>query len=293
MQNAREQRMAKDAEPIDCIELSRQFVTRFHRHHFDWCLDMCARDITFVSSSPAGFAAGSEAFDSAMRTVYGDVPPGLVGSFDATATAVPNSQATLVACRFLLATDPMSGEMRARQEHGTLLWDTTDGRPVLLHLHFSTPARPAAEGLDAPTYRETYLYAKAVLDQVIRRSALTLRDTSGTLHYVSATEVRFVEASRQRTLIHCLERTIVVRRGFRELIESFEGELVPVHRSFAVSPLYVRAIGPGTVLLDDGTEIPVPHRRSREVCERLQQAVDRIEGMKRTRDTSRPVLPTS
>lgn len=282
----RDHQIATVVEPIDYIDLSRQFVTRYYRHQFDWCLAQCAPGITFIGTSPSAVATGREDFDRTVRAANADLPQGLVGSFDASATTVAGSGATLVSCRFLLASDPLSGRVRATQKRGTLLWDTTDGRPSLLHLHFSTPLDSTSTSVDDTSASETYRYAKVILDQLIRRSAVTVRDTSGTQHYLSATEVRYVEASRQRTLIHCLERTIAVRRGFKDLVEAFEEGLVPVHRSFAVCPLYVWAIRSDGVLLDDGTEIPIPRRRTQEVRARLQQAVDHIEGIRRSRDAS-------
>ena len=48
-------------------------------------------------------------------------------------------------------------------------------------------------------------------------------------------------------------------------------DLVVVHRSFAINLTYLRVVTREEVVMDDGTRIPLPQRRSREIRHELEE----------------------
>ena len=48
-------------------------------------------------------------------------------------------------------------------------------------------------------------------------------------------------------------------------------DLVAVHRSFAINLTYLRMVTREEVIMDDGTRIPLPQRRSREIRHELEE----------------------
>lgn len=257
-------------------ELSRELIKRVYQHDINWCLSVCSPAITVIGDSKDLFARG---FDDVTQLAI-RMPKRranlLVGEIDATCEQPADASAVVVTARFLAASDPTTGEMHAEQNRATFVWILTDEGYRLLHLHTSVPHEPSGADVQGIS-QETYRYAKMLLDQVLRRSAVGIRDIEGATHYVSDIEVRYIEASRQRSVVHCLNGTIVVRRGFKELVDEFGSSLVTIHRSFAVNPLHVRSVRADVVVLDDGSEVPLPQRRSAEMRQRLNEAIEQAE----------------
>ena len=260
------------------VELSKQLIRHCCRHDTEWCLAVCSPSITLIGESRDIFAKG---LDEVRHVVLSQPRPteGLfVGSIEATCDQLPCAETVIVTARFLVASNPATGMISASQNRATLVWTMTSDGYKLSHLHLSVPREASGNANPhASVNHETYRYAKALLDQIVRRSAVSIRDTSGTIHYVSDVEVRYIEASRQRSIVHCLNETIVVRRGFKDLVNEFGSALVTIHRSFAVNPAHEKSLRADTVVLDDGSEVPLPQRKSADMRQLLSAAIDRME----------------
>lgn len=283
------------------VELSKSFIKHFHRRDASWCLSMCSPNITFIGAVREACTQGVDELTHFMDDVVARYYQEVVGTIDADGFLSPNGDTAVVTAHYLVASDPSSGHMLARQNQVTLVWDTTPcevDHPLLRHVHVSALQTTAADGEDAQRLnRETYRYAKTVLDQLIRRSAISIRDTSGTMHYLAPAEVRYIEANRQRTVVHSLSETFAVRKGFKELVAEFGDGLVTVHRSYAVSPLHVKRIHGSAVVMDDGSEVPLPQRRTAEIRHKLDKAIALLGAQSRLREAPRvldamPVEPS-
>lgn len=260
------------------VELSKQLIRHGCRHDTEWCLAVCSPSITLIGDSRDIFAKG---LDEVRHVVLSQPRPTeelFVGSIEATCDQLPCAETVIVTARFLVASNPATGMISASQNRATLVWAMTDNGYKLSHLHLSVPREASGNANPhASVNHETYRYAKALLDQIVRRSAVSIRDTGGTIHYVSDVEVLYIEASRQRSIVHCLNETIVVRRGFKDLVNEFGSALVTIHRSFAVNPAHVKSLRADAVVLDDGSEVPLPQRKSADMRQLLSAAIDRME----------------
>lgn len=260
------------------VELSKQLIRHGCRHDTEWCLAVCSPSITLIGDSRDIFAKG---LDEVRHVVLSQPRPTeelFVGSIEATCDQLPDTGTVIVTARFLVASNPATGMISASQNRATLVWAMTDNGYKLSHLHLSVPREASGNANPhASVNHETYRYAKALLDQIVRRSAVSIRDTGGTIHYVSDVEVLYIEASRQRSIVHCLNETIVVRRGFKDLVNEFGSALVTIHRSFAVNPTHVKSLRADAVVLDDGSEVPLPQRKSADMRQLLSAAIDRME----------------
>ena len=255
--------------------LSEQFITHFYHRDERWCLSRCTPDVSYLGSTQHGIALDLEGMHHVMSVTLASFNPSLVLAVETDASEVAGGEAVLVIARFLLISDPSTGHVRASRRRGTLLWVREGDALRLRHMHFTTPSYigTIGDGSEGTPSRETYLYAKALLEQVIRRDSIVLRDVAGVMHQVAPIEVRTVEASRQKAVVHCLDRDVTVRMGIGKVAALLGESLIMVHRSFAVNPAYVRTVSRGAVEMDDGTRIPLPRRRSREVRLRLEEAL--------------------
>ncbi len=92
---------------------------------------------------------------------------------------------------------------------------------------------------------------------------LEVRDVSGESHALRPREIIHLEASRQRTAIHCVDRTVLVNRGIGELASELpKDEFLQVRRGNVVNVAHVVRWDASKVELADGVSVPLPVRRS-------------------------------
>lgn len=128
---------------------------------------------------------------------------------------------------------------------------------------------PVRAGVE--TYRYVVRVLKGALDQ---DKTVQLVDIEGTTHWVDADDIVSAHSQGKRSVVHCTHEDVVTPTFLGKLVEELEGTLVRVHRCHAVNPRHVAALAPGTVTLDDGTDVPVPERRFREVKDTLAEALE-------------------
>lgn len=275
------------------LELSRSFIVHFYHNDIPWCIARCLPDVVFIGSTRDMFAIGYDELRHRMETVGLSMRRRVVSQLSCTLAPAGSDTLAVVTARFLLASDPASGQVLATQKRATLIWQKVDGQGWLSHFHASTPYGTTVAGA-APEprefERESYRYAQTLVGQLTRKAGIGIRDTGGSMRYVLPAEVRYVEACRQQTLVHCLDGTVAVRRGFADLCRLFGSSLVTVHRSYAVNPQHVRAIEQYSILLDDDTEVPLPHKRAREMRDRLDQAMQRLSSEQGLREDTPPTI---
>ena len=151
----------------------------------------------------------------------------------------------------------------------TFVWSGERDAEELVHLHVSmTPntmhkilaVEQAAGGTLAAPQRQ----AKPKSRQFI------LRDTDGHTHVLRERDITYLESRHQYTLVHQhRDQYFVVRRPLTSVLEGMPNSFVRIHRSYAVNVTFVRQISRKEVLLADGTSIPVPERRAKQVREEL------------------------
>ena len=262
--------------PLEDIDsLSREFILRFYRHDISWCLSCCVPDVTYLGSSYGNSATGLVGLLSVMSEGSSKYPPMLATDMSISSRPLFDGLAVLSLASFHLTPNQASNNALIGKKRATLLWQQSSIGPRLEHIHFSTqfPTVKRSEQSPGASYG-ILLSTNELFEQLTRHSYAFLRDTSGTMHRIFAGEVRSIEAKRQCSIMHCLNRDVVVRKGFTEIVGCFGDEMVTVHRSYAVNPAFVRSFSRNTIVLDDETQIPISQRRAKEVCRQLEKAMD-------------------
>lgn len=252
-------------------QLTEQFLVRFYHHDARWCMRHCHSEASYLGTTRQGIALTYEQLREVLFDVLQNFNPSLVLSIDSKPHLLPGN-AVLVLTQFHLVSDPIYGRVHTVGRRGTLIWVSTGQGLRLRHMHFSAPHSFESGSDDVSTITvDAYRYANAVVNQVVRGSSIPITDVNGTMHHIAPIEVRYLEADRQRCIIHCLDRTVIVRRGFGEMRTKLGDDLVVVHRSFAINLTYLRMVTREAVIMDDETHIPLPQRRSREIRHELEE----------------------
>lgn len=138
----------------------------------------------------------------------------------------------------------------------TLIWQQHEGMLQVRYAHLSESV--------AEEHEET---------SPVMRESIVLRDAGGISHFLNLSDIVYIEACRQSTLVHAIPGTFRMSEGITHLLGRLDGKFVRIHRGFAVNVDHVAGMKPGYVMLDEGTSLPVPSRRMREVSDALRHAI--------------------
>ena len=95
-------------------------------------------------------------------------------------------------------------------------------------------------------------------------------EEGGNTCFLRPGEIVSVMAEGRSCVIHCLEgRTVRTRVGFSEFLHRVGPAFYRIHRSYAVNGTHLVCIRPYEVEMVDGSRIPIPVKRYRQVRDTL------------------------
>lgn len=224
-------------------------------------------DFIWIGSNREHYVFGREAFQKQVERVYAVAPNVVITNENYhIVSSVPGL--CVVLGSYLAFTDPSSQQVLSQEQRFTFIWEQQDdGTWKINHFHISNPLMLLDDDEPFPVKagKETFDYMATLMRRREKKSTAEIRDVDGTIHWISPSEIMYVTAQKQRSVIHCLEKDIVVYKGLSEVISQFRDDLVRVHRSCAVNPQHVDIQRGKVLVLSNGTEVEVSSRRLGEV----------------------------
>lgn len=270
----------------DAIHLTQECLTRYWQLDCEFALGLCDDDVTWVGSLQSQFMEGIDAVTQDLRASMRELKPcHLVAQEFIVAQNCGN--ACTVTGRYLTTTDDEVEYFLQVQQRCTFVWEKTDSALKVKHMHVSNPMGElkVAEGemfvnaLGEHAYRYLVDHARSKKDT--RR--LVVADDEGRTFFLALSEIVSVAARGRHCAIRTTQgREIRARIGIAEFAE-FAGErFASVHRSYSVNSAYVSCVQRYEVVMLDGSVVPIPQKRYREVRETLMALHDgRVKGADR------------
>ncbi len=261
----------------EVLALTREFVRRFWDGDVDWCSGVIAPDFTWIGAQAEQFDMGPSVFRAVHATVAQQMPNVIIVDEEYRYLPITDTVA-MVLCQYLGYTDPSSDMVMADKQRSTFIWRCGEGGMELFHQHVSNPLKPAMHGEAFPVSfaKETHRYMIARARQLDVRNTCELRDAEGSTHFMNLSDVVYLEANKQSTVVHCLDTSFRVRGGISDIAAKLDsaslGVLIRTHRSYMVNALYVERIDRDAVALTTGDELALSSRRRAEVEEAIAAA---------------------
>ncbi len=257
------------------VAASREFVHRFWNADTAGCVAMLSPDFSWVGVEADDFGGGAETFAQMHGRMAGpDVRVILMGE---EYRAIPSggTRTVVVACQYRCFTGLSFTSTSSLRQRVTFVWRARPEGLRLVHCHLSQPvsgqdadAQPAAQApsFSADRYAMTLLRDGA--DEPVE-----IRDVDGGVHFIRPTDVLYLEARRQSTVVHCVSGQFRLREGIGRVVERVDpkatGLFVFTHRSFSVNSMYVTCVGRDTVEMSNGDVLSLSVRRRDEVLEQI------------------------
>lgn len=255
-----------DAFAEEGVRLSKEFVHHLYGHGFDWCVNRVTQDFIWLGTAKDYQTIGRNDFSTFLEEVASDIPLAGVSNEEYNVVACTERVCT-VAGRYLVLTPPDAEMIYAHWNRCTFIWQRSGRRILLSHLHLSAPVDYAeqGEGYAVSAGTEAYKYMRSLIKLGSSRKSVSLYDVDGTVHWVHPSQIVYLEASRKRTIVHCMTKDIVVPAVIRDAIDMVGDKIIRIHRSYAVNRNHVVELKAGMLLLDDGTSIAIPAKRIADV----------------------------
>ena len=254
-----------DSLAAEAVRVSKDFIHHLYGHDFDWCLHKTSKDFLWMGTREEHFAASRDVFAHYLES--GDAPQKATVADEEYAVVACTERMCCVTGRYLVLFPPDNDKISAMVNRCTMVWHRVGKRVQLVHLHVSAPASHAEEGethhVAAGT--DTYRYMQSLRRLGSSRKSVSLYDVDGTVHWVHPSQIIYLEASRKRTIVHCMTKDIVVPAVIRDTVDMVGNKVMRVHRSYAVNRDHVVELKAGRLLLDDGTSIVIPAKRIADV----------------------------
>lgn len=254
----------------EALRLTKDYLSHLHAQNFDWCLNKTAKDFNWIGLQKDYVANSRDAFAAFLDSKEHSIEMATVTDEEYSVTLC-SERICCISGRYLVITPPDGECVYAHWNRCTLIWHRSGRRTQLAHLHISAPVDYVEEGDSYPITAgtETYRYMRSLRRLGSSRTNVSLYDVDGTVHWVHPSQIIYLEASRKRTIVHCMTKNIVVPAVIRDVVEMVGNKIMRVHRSYAVNRDHVVELKAGRLLLDDGTSIAIPAKRMADVRAQL------------------------
>ena len=250
----------------DALKHSKDFVHHLWARDFSWCLNRIVKDFAWIGPNHEQIVQTRQDFGDILSERPGLFPRSSVTDEEYT-VATSNESLCVTSGTYQVLTPTDNQHIDVQRYRCTFVWKRTGRKLALVHMHVSIPAGldDQVKGEPVVAGTEAYRYMKSLMRMGSSRKNVSLYDVDGTLHWVHPSQIIYLEASRKRTVVHCMTKDIVVPAVIRDAIEMVDGKIIRVHRSYAVNRDHVIELKGGHLLLDDGTSIAIPVKRLADV----------------------------
>ena len=178
--------------------------------------------------------------------------------------------------RYLTTTDDEVGYFLQAQQRCTFTWEMVKGAWKIKHIHVSNPMGELklseGESFVNALGEMSKKHMRYRLSSLRSGKRLVIVDQMGTTHFMSPSEVLYVMACGRGSAIYTLSgQEIRANMSISDFLEGAGESFLVVHRSYAVNKGYISCIRQYEIVMADGSQVPVPVKKYREIRESLAE----------------------
>ncbi len=253
----------------EAVTLTQECLTRYWQLDCEYVLGYCDRDVVWVGSLGNQFIEGWEATAADLRAAMAEIKPCHLLRQEFTVVQNVGSACTVVG-RYLTTTDDEVGYFLQAQQRCTFTWELGKDGWRIKHIHVSNPMGELkiskGESFVNALGEMSKKYIRHRLSSQLSEERLVIADSLGTTHFIMPSEILYAMASGRSCILYPLSGgEIHARVSISAFLERVGAAFLVVHRSYAVNKAYISRIQPYELVLVDGSRIPVPVKKFREI----------------------------
>ena len=259
----------------EVIRLTQECLTRYWQLDIDYIISFCDEDVMWIGANQNEFIRGRDGFQADLASVKKELKPCHLVSQEYVVAQNTGSACT-IAGRYLVTTDETVEYFLQVQQRCTFTWELIDGNLKIKQVHVSNPIGELkikegeqfvnTIGKMAQKYLLNHIHALEDTRQ------FTVIDENDVVHFLHNEDVVYVSAEGRNCRLFTADGSeICGRLNMTEFQRICGREFVSVHRSYMVNSNYISLIQRYEVVMLDGSRIPIPVKKYKEVREGLMK----------------------
>lgn len=257
----------------EIINLTQKSIIRFWQLDPEFVINYFDKDIVWIGSVQSQFIEGYDEVVKDFRNIMKELKPCHI-SCQQFMVAQNSANACTITGRYFTTTDDEVGYFFQVQQRCTFVWELIRGEPKIKHCHISNPmgelklakGEKFANALGKMS-KKYWIYR---FNEAQDKKRIVVTDDNDVVHFLLFSEIMFVNAKGRNSIIHTTSNTLIFSRmSITEFMNKAEEHFSIIHRSYAINNVYISHIKPYQVVMKDGTQIPIPKRRYKEIRDKL------------------------
>ena len=113
-------------------------------------------------------------------------------------------------------------------------------------------------------------YWEYKFNNIQNKKRIVVTDDNDVIHFLLISEVIYINAVGRNSIIHTTSGTqFRIRKSISDFISKFKDYFTVIHRSYVINNSYISCIQRYEVIMIDGSKIPIPKKRYKEIREEL------------------------
>ena len=257
----------------EVIQLTMECLVRYWQLDPEYVLSYCDDDVVWVGSIQSQFMEGKDGITQDFRNSMRELRPcHLLGQEFIVAQNTGN--ACTIVGRYLTTTDDDVEYFLQVQQRCTFIWEHTEDGLKIKHIHISNPMGELKVTEGELFVNEMGKMAREYLMNYIQtlqdREQIIVTDKNDIIHFLLLSEVVYVDASGRNCTIHTIQgEDVNARISITNFLATAGERFISVHRSYVVNKVYISRIQKYEIVMLDGSQIPIPVKKYKEVKEIL------------------------
>lgn len=265
----------------EAVMLTQECLARYWQLDPEYVLNYCDDNVVWVGSVQSQFMEGKDAVAQDFRNSMRELTPCHLMSQEFIIAQNTGNSCTIVG-RYLTTTDDDVEYFLQVQQRCTFVWEQTGDGLKIKHIHVSNPMGELKVIEGKLFVNEMGKMAREYLMNHIRalqdREKIIVTDKNNTIHFLMLSKVVYVDANGRGCIIHTIQgEKVNARLSITDFLAAAGECFISVHRSYVVNKAYISCIKKYEIIMLDGSRIPIPMKKYKEVREILTGPHNMVE----------------
>jgi hypothetical protein len=250
------------------VHLTSEFMEAFYSGNPEPVFAVASPDITWIGAQKEQFDIGFEKFRADIEKVLLDLPPCYLSNQRYLLAQNNGSICTVIGSYYVMSRDnaehAIAGEQRC-----VAIWRLSGEQLSLVHLSNSSPIGEwmVTEGEHFPSKMSAYIknYIRHQVREKLTPRQLVITDTVRVMHFISESEIYYLESDDKYTEIYLADSTIRTRMQLKEFLPKLSPVFLKISRINIVNMSKIARFSERDAILLDGRSLPVPAKKMTEI----------------------------
>ena len=256
------------------LQLTEKCLERFWQQDYEYMLRFCKDDVVWIGSFQEEFSRGFEELKINFQRTAAEVQPCHLLCQEFVVSQNKGNCCTIVG-RYLTTIYEENECILHTQQRCTFSWEIVRGEPKICHIHVSNPMgelkRRGQERFTYETRKTPKHYLEYNIDYMKKTQKIAVEDLHHITHFLPLEEIVYATSDDKQTILYMFGRSMTVRLGITQFLQMTDNAFIAVHRCYVVNVNYIMKIKKYSVVMTDGSGIPIPVKRYDDIRQKIMK----------------------